>query len=534
VGGQAVDISTDVVIGDDPTLPVHGSHGSRHVIAAWLTALVAVGTLLRLYGLATDDYWLDELRSLMNSGGRYAAPYELPHEQILNGVDSLTAIGPGTSLADVWRASGRDVHPPLYFLLLRIWRESFGDGEAATRSLSVLFSVLTLVPLALILKAMGRPRAGIVAAAILAGSFGSMFVAQQARPYSLSMLLVCTSYWLFVERLARSGERRRCSHWWDVGYSVSLLLAVLTHYFTVLALAPQLPFALTRKERKFKRAACVCAVAAALVWCVLWGPSLVAQLPAIRDQPWLHDEAPGHAIHTVVRFVDLPVRLLFAHDLYAHDIMRTLVGLVLVVGLVTSLIRKRPAGTIMFALWFAAPALMLMIVDLAEHTQTLAFLRYTSVATPALAALVGLAVDSFPRVLRRVMLVAWFTAVAMTIRLPTTQNPEARAAAEVVASYATDHTLVVYDAMDWPRYWAMRQVGLVSYYMPINHPPLVLIDHAVSPELADAMKAYARLIVVAPQQHLDAPLRRGFHLSFASEYIAGIGYVYVYDAGGRE
>ncbi len=119
---------------------------------------------LRLLALGSDDYWLDELHSLMNSGGRYAASYALPHGEILYDLERPTDLAAGAGVADVWRTTQRDAHPPLYFVLLHGWRRLFGSEPFAVRSLSVIFSVLSLVPLALMFRFHRQSRAGLIAA----------------------------------------------------------------------------------------------------------------------------------------------------------------------------------------------------------------------------------------------------------------------------------------------------------------------------------------------------------------------------------
>src|ERR1700741_598674 len=53
-----------------------------------------------------------------------------------------------TALSDnVISALKADVHPPLYFLLLKVWVSLFGHDERAVRSLSGLFYALAVLAL---------------------------------------------------------------------------------------------------------------------------------------------------------------------------------------------------------------------------------------------------------------------------------------------------------------------------------------------------------------------------------------------------
>ena len=50
-------------------------------------------------------------------------------------------------VGDLLEALRHDGHPPLYYLLLHVWMEVFGEGDVAVRALSGVISVATL-PLA--------------------------------------------------------------------------------------------------------------------------------------------------------------------------------------------------------------------------------------------------------------------------------------------------------------------------------------------------------------------------------------------------
>ena len=45
---------------------------------------------------------------------------------------------------EILRQTGNDVHPPLYFELLHVWRALSGDSEAGLRLFSAFLGVLTI------------------------------------------------------------------------------------------------------------------------------------------------------------------------------------------------------------------------------------------------------------------------------------------------------------------------------------------------------------------------------------------------------
>lgn len=54
--------------------------------------------------------------------------------------------------ADLIRRTAADVHPPLYYLLLKVWLAVAGDSPGSLRGFSVLWSVLTIPLLYLVCR----------------------------------------------------------------------------------------------------------------------------------------------------------------------------------------------------------------------------------------------------------------------------------------------------------------------------------------------------------------------------------------------
>ena len=91
--------------------------------------------------------------------------------------------------ADIPGVLRQDGSPPLYYLLLHLWIDAFGSGEAATHALSLVFALLA-VPAALWAgwSLFGR-RAGWIAAVFAALNPFLTIYAQETRMYSLVILL---------------------------------------------------------------------------------------------------------------------------------------------------------------------------------------------------------------------------------------------------------------------------------------------------------------------------------------------------------
>lgn len=126
--------------------------------------------------------------------------------------------------------TGLDVHPPLYYWLLKTWTLLFGASPVGMRSMSWFFAVVALVGLYLLIRRVFRSSS----VALVAVGFASLTpllirYADEARMYTLSFAIITwATYALF--RAMQTKNRR----WW-VLYAVLLMAGMLTHYLIALA-----------------------------------------------------------------------------------------------------------------------------------------------------------------------------------------------------------------------------------------------------------------------------------------------------------
>jgi uncharacterized membrane protein len=161
---------------------------------------ILVAAWLEIRSLNSRSLWIDEILSR-----KYAS-------QSLGGLFSFFIHG--------------ELNMALYHLFLHFWLR-FGDSEVAIRSLSILFSVMTL-PFAYVLgKRLVSDWVGALATALLAlnGAFYSF--AREARSYSLTILLVTAASYFFIRAL----DSGRASDW--SFYVVTAVLAVYAHLFAM-------------------------------------------------------------------------------------------------------------------------------------------------------------------------------------------------------------------------------------------------------------------------------------------------------------
>jgi uncharacterized membrane protein len=532
---MAADSKSKSIAGDKPATVDRVLLGPGAEFWVCLVVVLLLAALVRIPTLGAEDFWLDELHTLINSAANRARFEALLTGVILENVPRYTELGADTTTADVWNGLREDTHPPLYFTFAYAWRRVFGSGEFPLRLMSALFSVLSVVPVALIFREFGRPRAGLAAALLLALSYAHAQMGYQARPYAMSLLLVSFAFWLLV-RLERQGATMptRVRALWLSVYGVTVLAAMLTHYFAGIVLAAQAVYALIRLRGPALRGWLATVAIAAATWCAIWGPTFLAQRQAIRSQEWLLDAAPDHLARTAVRAMELPVRLMLYRPL--PDWTRgtvwfpAIVGAALLAILMWAAIARREPAAQLFALWYLLPVAAFTTADLAGGTELLTHLRYGSLAVPALAGLIVAAGD----------VLKWWTAMGLllgatvimtaTIRPSAHDNPAALSAARQLAEMTEADDLVVFDATDWPSGWALRGFVLVQHNTPEWRHPVLLLQSAPDGELRRRLMRYKHIAVVSPRLAADPnPCPSSHARAFRTKHIPGIGWLYRFD-----
>jgi uncharacterized membrane protein len=135
--------------------------------------------------------------------------------------------------------------PPLYYGIAWVWIRIFGTTEVALRSLSAVFGIAAIPVAAAAGKELISRPAGALAGAFVAASPLLIWYSQEARAYSLYVLLSALSLLLFA-RARKSPSRRRL--WW---WALVSALAIWTEYFAgFLVVAEALLLASNQSSRR--------------------------------------------------------------------------------------------------------------------------------------------------------------------------------------------------------------------------------------------------------------------------------------------
>jgi mannosyltransferase len=159
---------------------------------------VSCATYLSFHRLGSSAFWLDEVISLLIAG--------LPWSRLAGAVY-------------------QDPNMSLYYVLLKVWVACWGDGEAAARSLSGVCAAGGVIATYAVGKRLYDTRTGLTAAFVIAVNAFFIQYAQEARGYTLFLLLAALSMYLFIGVIERPHPTR------DVALGSVNALMLYAHLF---------------------------------------------------------------------------------------------------------------------------------------------------------------------------------------------------------------------------------------------------------------------------------------------------------------
>lgn len=145
--------------------------------------------------------------------------------------DKYQHISPQRGVADTvnYLITSDPQHPPLYYVMVRLWASVFGDSPTGVRSLSAIISLLIFPSVYwLCLELFESSIVGWVAMALIAVSPFQLYFAQEARQYGLWMVEILIASAALLQAIKAENK----SNW--ALYSFTLILGLYTHLFTVL------------------------------------------------------------------------------------------------------------------------------------------------------------------------------------------------------------------------------------------------------------------------------------------------------------
>lgn len=296
-----------------------------------------------------------------------------------------------------------DTNPPLYYVLLHYWLRMAGRSEFAVRLLSVFPAAISIAVVCRLGRLRLGGRAGLAGALLLACSAFHVWYSQEARAYSLLLMLTTVSFFFFVRWLDDPSARN------TAGYVAFSILGLYTHFYAFMILAAQNLYWLVWAMRNWAwRDAAnrsriwqwLSAQALTLAAFSAWAPIWVRQMKLVSEGFTLVKPGLGTVLLAIAEYTwSIPAcgLILIGALVYGYGRLRS--RLVRQTGPARSDAGPRPrlwpdSGWLLIG-WFAVPHVLPLA---ASQLLTPIYLpRYTIVTLPAFYLLIAVALTRLPR-----------------------------------------------------------------------------------------------------------------------------------------
>lgn len=202
----------------------------------------AIGLLLRFTELEVKSPWTDEFSTIVFSLGNSFRHVPLNRVIPIDVLMQPIVPDPNAGLWDVTKhLLSESNHPPLYFGLAHLWMKWFPLDKFnllwVARSFPAILGAISIPAIYGLGYLAFRSRlVGNLAAAMMAVSPYGIFLAQEARHYTLSILLVIASIGCLIICLQRIQAEKALPVWLSVVWVVINILGIASHYFFGLSL----------------------------------------------------------------------------------------------------------------------------------------------------------------------------------------------------------------------------------------------------------------------------------------------------------
>ncbi len=464
-----------------------------------LCLLLILAGGLRWFRIGHESLWLDEFISLEDSTGRGKLHDTLPRGVIIDPAPALTRLSDGPGFAAIWSSLAIETHPPLYYLLLNIWRHSFGEGDVSARSFSLAMSLVAIVLVYFVAKLLHGPVPALWACLIMAVAGPQIHHAQEARSYPLTLALMLAAA-LALLRIEKLGVTR----WRLAGLGAAMLAMALTHYLTVAAIVGLGLYALIRLSGRTRRDTLLTFLAAGIIFAVCWGPFFFEQTRVVRhEHRWmLGTPATEGIVPTLARLAILPLRW-FTEPMRDSQGVGSLGAIIFLLPLL--LLKRRP-DLLLWSLLLWLPVMQIAIADIVRDSHALVLVRYTFLATAPAYALVAAMLAHKTGWLRHALpLAISVSCLAALDRAYARWQADWREPAGVFAGRSRPgEVLLIYKRTDddWP---AASQYLALSHYAPPPG-PMMLIGDPPSTEAAARLRQAPGVWLISLAE--DVPLAR--------------------------
>lgn len=385
-----------------------------------------------------------------------------------------------------------DIHPPLFYFLLKIWIWIFGQSVISLRILPVLCSSISIFFIYPVARKILSEQNSLIVLILFALSPLNLFYSQEVRMAAVNLLFNLASVYYFIN-LVDSRDSTKGGRL----YTIFTILALYTHYFSLFILLTQIIYLIYLKRsrhvniRLFLKPYLI----VFLVYLV-WIPVMVIQIS--RGQPWRYEQNIGDVFFQLKAFtIDLALGFYqrYSDGILLYNLFLVLISIILLAALgcywnyLTNKLNKRNVNPvnnsatsemaglqpmessdswrgIFIFLLFIIPLILAVLVS---FKQWIEFFRYLSIIIPFFLILLVYGFTAFKSILRIILIGIFILINFYGLYLyfeNDSKNNDYRKVMEYVCNTNANDKIFVY-----PFYygWILDYFKEIGEYPKINH-----------------------------------------------------------------
>jgi uncharacterized membrane protein len=474
--------------------------------AQWfmLLIIVVIGTILRFVFIEGVLPHFDELWHLELSTGRGSAHLTMARNIILPDSSSLTLLNGAPPWYKIPASLSTVTHPPLFPILLRFWRDVFGDSLATARSFAAILGILCILIFFDCVRLLEGSVIALWAALIFALASTQIQIAQEVRNYTLLLLCMLSAIDALLRIQQFGGSTARL-----ITFFLALLAAMFSHYFAAPAIFALGIYALIRFRGRIRLKILGMMLLAAMFFFTTWSSMIWRQSEAISRaaDPGSLGEMDSHPkILTVNRLLVEPMRLIFEPQ--PEFGFTSKLGAVLFV-IPWLLLPWRPQ-LLLWALMLWCVVGFAFFLDLAHTTRHMEQLRHTILAGPAVYALLPAILAGQRPMLKNGLCAIIALACCGPLGLAYKNDTQDWRSVGVLMSHVgKNEPIVFFGAGRVPFEWSGLMLLSASQYSGIFPHTIVRLDRTADASLLQQLHRWPRLWLVMPSTDLDITMLPG-------------------------
>lgn len=207
-----------------------------------LTFFISLAIILRFWNLELKPLWMDEVITAIFSLGKNYSSIPLDIVFPLEKLSDIFSYQPGVSCPQIAQnIATESTHPPLFFCGMYSWLGLVtplgNDWINKLRSPSVWFGVALVGAIYFLNRFAFCRKAGLMGAAFIAVSPFAVYLSQEARHYTLPMLMISLSLLVMmqIQRDIFQSQQVKVRVWLWLSWTVISIVSIYIHYFCIFA-----------------------------------------------------------------------------------------------------------------------------------------------------------------------------------------------------------------------------------------------------------------------------------------------------------